>query len=276
MIPFGISLFLMLGSFTEMYFKSTYGTDTCTDETSSGAGFCSYGSAFLTAYSMFVGGIDGGLLTTETETNLLILTIIYGFLFVIVMLNILVAVVFDAWGRVSPRGHQFFWYYRHQFLVETTETNYLRVYDTLSSRKFNALEDHLNAVLERFSSRPKRATDANTAADSCRESALYLIEGFYLLVWFLLGLVTAGALWCKKFRQFAFSFEGEEIEDPSEEPDDAMEKLSEAQEELQMAREQLATSQNQLDAALNAIQDLKDVLFQVQRQLSPSESSTHS
>lgn len=48
---------------------------------------------------MFVGGTDGNLLTMETYTNLLVLSIFYSFLFSIILLNVLVAVIFDAWGK---------------------------------------------------------------------------------------------------------------------------------------------------------------------------------
>lgn len=231
---------------------------------------------------MFVAGIDGSLLTPETDYNLLILTVFYGFLFAIVMLNVLVAVIFMAWDAVTPRGEQLFWQYRHQFLMETTETSYLAVYQGwIQSQALDRLANHVVNVQERFKSRPERLSGMNAVGSQLQETLLYLVEGIYLGLWMLAGALSAGLLWPKSFRKAIFS-----IGDPDPD-DDAMEgaaspsaqekqreqataKLSEARADLEEATEALAVSQTQLGEVKAAVERLEALVLELRDHLNKS------
>lgn len=263
LIPFGTTTALMLGAFAEMYFKSVYGTYVCSIDVDA-SDFCRLDSSFLKVYTMFVAGIDGSLLTTETDRNLLILTVFYAFLFVVVMLTVLVAVIFDAWGIVSPEGEKHFWRYRHEFLTETTETKFLSVYLGLSRpNRLDSLESHLTSVFDRFCSRPERASESRSVRVKLVETLLYLTEGVYLAIWFFLGLLSAGMLWPKVFRRKIFTIGDEEEEQELED---------QTKEEIRETRERLSLHQRQLEEAHHAIDSLKEAVTKL-RDLAASRAT---
>jgi hypothetical protein len=174
-----------------MYFKSTVKTADCGGYDD----FCHYGSAFLAVYVMFVGGVDTSLLTTETSYNLFWLSLFYSFLFAIVMLNILVAVIFDAWGEVSPQGRYYFWRYRHSFLVETSETAVGRVFRGVRFSCLDALDAHIQSKTISFAARPNIVHESSRTVEKLCNTVLFFLEAVYLFIWCCLGLTTAGILW---------------------------------------------------------------------------------
>jgi hypothetical protein len=255
--------------------KSTVDTLACSAESDTEA-FCEYGSAFLKVYAMFVGGTDGNLLTTETDTNLLVLSIFYSFLFSIIMLNVLVAVIFDAWGKVSPYGRLFYWRFRHQFLVETSFAR--RWFGGTKFSLIDNIDQHLDGVIYRFSIRPERVNDMVDGCSKAREVVLYLAEGIYLALWFVLGLLSASVLWPRAFRKAIFSMGEEEVattktveSQATFSPNDldhsthyaaqskvrSNRKRSTTNVELGETRQQLAASQQELWEVKQAIDDLK-------------------
>jgi hypothetical protein len=204
-------------------------------------------------YAMFVGGTDGNLLTTETDTNLLVLSIFYSFLFSIILLNILVAVIFDAWGKVSPYGRLFYWRFRHQFLVETSFAR--RRFGRVNLRLLDHMDQHLDRVIYNFSIRPERVNDMVNASGSskAREVVLYMAEGIYLALWFVLGLLSVSVLWPRAFRNAFFCMAEEEggATDTSttktlSEPETTHKVATSANAELGKTRQQLAASQQEL------------------------------
>lgn len=153
---------------------------------------------------MFIGGVDGSLLTTETDKDLLIVSILYAFLFSIVVLNILVAVIFDAWGKVSPFGELYFWRFRHGFLIETSEIT-LPWCGKIESSFMQSFEDHAKKVLNNFEDRPRQASKAESIGRVLREVLLYVSEALYLVFLFLFGLLTLSFFWPEPFRRFFFT-----------------------------------------------------------------------
>lgn len=262
MIPFGITTFLMLGSFAEMYFKSAFETSVCTEDIDASE-FCIYKEAFLKVYVMFVGGIDSSLLTTDTQTGLFWISIFYAFIFSIVMLNVLVAVIFDAWGKVSPHGRLYYWRFRHQFLIETRESK-------IASRfpMINWLEEHQEKVIESFCNRPERVGTANHRIDKIKGAAFYIMEGLYLGIWFVLGLLSASLLWSKTFRTRIFSLSEEEIngDDCSKERESSSTDnfLAKTMAELEEANRQILVSQQQVKDIMHEFRDLKNVILETQ------------
>jgi hypothetical protein len=298
MIPFGITTFLMLGAFADMYLyvkyiplhfavsavrlsstallvipnsKSTFDTSACSIGSDTEA-FCEYGSAFLKVYAMFIGGTDGNLLATDTDTNLLVLSILYSFLVVIVTLNVLVAVIFDAWGEVAPYGRLYYWEFRHQFLVETSFA--VRWFGGVKSSFINDIDQHLDGVIYRFSGRPEKVNDLVNRSAKAREVALYIAEGIYMAVWFVLGLLSVSILWPRAFRKAIFAMAEEESAKPEKTcaqsgPDNARQradkyklrtKMSDTNFELGETRQQLAVSQHEIREMKQAIDDLKQLM----------------
>ena len=221
-------------------------------------------------YSMFIGGVDGDLLTPETDRHLLWLSVMFSFLFGIVMLNVLVAVIFDAWGRVSPRGAIVFWRYRHQFLTEAAGNSKLahkifrgRLQDSFLQLLEKA-DNHVCIIVARFQGRPVKAGWAETILESWKQSCFYLMEGLYLGLWFILGLLTVGLLWAEPFRNSLLvspSRRRDEEESSLESESDNEKKirlgLIETRVELRDTRAQLAATQEQLKALTEAIVDIK-------------------
>lgn len=211
---------------------------------------------------MFVGGTDGSLLTMETDTNLLVLSIFYSFLFSIIMLNILVAVIFDAWGKVSPYGRLFYWRFRHQFLVETSFAQ--RRFGRVNVGFLDKMDQHLDQVIYNFSIRPERVNDMVDASGSskAREAVLYMAEGIYLALWFVLGLLSVSVLWPRAFRNAIFCVTEEEAAmdtstTKTSEPETTRNVTTSANAELFKARQQLAASQQELWEVKQSIDDLK-------------------
>jgi hypothetical protein len=210
---------------------------------------------------MFVGGIDPTLLSTDTEENLLILTVFYGFLFAIVMLNVLVAVIFDAWGRVSPDGERIFFQYRHAFLMEAVDMKHL----SGKRRLFSGLDRRMDALLLRFHHRPSELNESpGIAAKSC-VFVKYVIDAVMFCFLFAAGLLSAGLLWPISFRRCIFS-----VGSHDEEPLDATHgqyrqrsskgrRLLETRdhgEALLFLKEQLVSLQSDFQDLSDAVQDI--------------------
>jgi hypothetical protein len=267
MIPFGITTFLMLGSFAEMYFKSAFETSVCTEDIDASE-FCIYKEAFLKVYVMFVGGIDTSLLTTDTQTGLFWISIFYAFIFSIVMLNVLVAVIFDAWGKVSPHGRLYYWRYRHQFLIETRESK-------IASRfpMMDWLEEHQEKVIESFCNRPERVGIAKRRIDKIKGATFYIMEGLYLGMWFVLGLFSASLLWSKTFRTRIFSLAEEESDgdDCSKEREISSTDifLVQTMAELEETNRQILVSQQQVKDVMNEFRDLKNIILETRTRHPP-------
>jgi ankyrin repeat protein len=211
MIPFGTVTFLMLGAFAEMFYKAMIQRPECAIEGLVEADFCRFGDSFLAVYNMFLSGIDPSLLQINTAPHLLWLSLTFQVTFAIVMLNVLVAVIFDAWGDVSPRGRIVFGLHRHRFLMEATEKGwYCLPSSSMGKPYLKSLDAHVSAVVGRCEARPAISFQSTSWTVKLTETVYYILETMYLVVWFLLGLCTAGILWAKPFREAIFSFRQED------------------------------------------------------------------
>jgi ABC-type multidrug transport system fused ATPase/permease subunit len=238
--------------------------------------FCSYNEAFLKVYSMFVEGIDLSLLTPETDRNLFWLSVFYAFLFTIVILNIIVAVVFDAWGRVSLYGRLYYWRYRHQYLVEARRGHHIRENSTRAVfTELEKLDSHLESVIERFNSRPESVSHASSRSERIQGVTLYFAEGLYLGAWFVLGLLSASLLWPKAFRATIFSLADEALKSANDSKDssndesavvseESVTKLVEAIADLEETKRQLFVSQSQHQELVDGLSELKQLVLGLQ------------
>lgn len=207
MIPFGTTTFLILGAFAEMFYKSMIQRPECQEPVVE-AEFCQFDNSFLAVYNMFLSGIDPSLLSIDTESHLLWLSISFQITFSIVMLNVLVAVIFDAWGNVSPQGRIVFGLHRHRFLMEVTEKGWFCFANPglgTTAKWLVMVDQHVCSMLDRFNARPLAAYQSKSLSFKVLESIQYFSEGAYLSLWFSLGLVSAGILWAQPFREFIFS-----------------------------------------------------------------------
>ena len=207
-----------------MYFKSAYDTDACLSDVRD---FCVYKEAFLKVYVMFIGGVDGSLLQPDSDDNLFWITIFYGFLFAIVMLNVLVAVIFDAWGRVSPYGRRFYWAYRHEFLIETSGDSV-----GLRSSFLESWDNHLSSMIQRFVERPAEVSALPLSSEKLSGIVLYVYEFLYLSLWFFLGLLSASLFWPREFRKAIFSLADEVPDEEEVEQDHRVTRLEETNRQL--------------------------------------------
>ena len=214
MIPYGITTLLMLGAFGDMYFKSVYGTPSCS--VPDYEDFCVYNQSILKSYTMFVGGIDISMLAPDADRNLLWLTIFYGFFFPIIMLTILVAVIFDAWGKVSPSGRLYFWKYRHEFLTETSETPRWYCSGCWDWSFLHSWEKRMALLIHRFESTPLALSQSTEFSEQWKLVLGYCLDATTLLFCFVGGLCTASLMWPYGFRKFIFAPVVVEEASPSE------------------------------------------------------------
>lgn len=267
MIPFGTTTFLILGAFAEMFYKAMIQRPECMEDLIE-ADFCRFDNSFLAVYNMFLSGIDPSLLSSDTANHLFWLSVSFQVTFAIVMLNVLVAVIFDAWGNVSPQGRTVFGRHRHRFLMEVTEKGWFFLAKPVagSLRFLNVLEDHVGGVMKRFNARPATAHDSESLNVKLMETFHYILEGAYLVVWFLLGLCTAGVLWVKPFREAIFSFHSAH---------NNLYAAAEEEEAMKVADEAAATDARQaLQRMEKEIQSLRALLVETtQRARRPDESA---
>lgn len=254
MTAFGVCLVLLLGSFAEMYYKSTTSRSSCSVDEDPRE-FCNYGASFLKVYAMFVGGIDPSLLTVETEQNLLILTIFYGFFFAIVMLNVLVAVIFDAWGRVSPDGERIFFQYRHVFLTEAADLHLF----ACNCNGFEGIDRMMDCLLLRFHRRPLEFSKSKRVVGKGMVVIKYFFDAALLCLLFVVGLVSAGLLWPSSFRRFIFSIgtrdEGLQTEESSGQLELTERRMVQSCEDRGVVLEDI---QDQLTSLRSDVNDLAD------------------
>ena len=90
MIPFIVVTFITLFAFAYMYFIHNNGEE-------------ALWQSFKNTFSSFVSGPD------ETMSTL---DFLFGFLIVIVLLNVVIAIVSDAWSKSEEKARKAFWKYR--------------------------------------------------------------------------------------------------------------------------------------------------------------------
>jgi hypothetical protein len=250
----------MLGSFAEMYYKSTSGRMNC--DRADPREFCNYGASFLKVYAMFVIGIDSSLLTTETEENLLVLTSLYGFLFPIVMLNVLVAVVFDAWGRVSPVGEQIFFHHRHVFLMESSDFKF----SPGRRHVLDRLDRRMDAVLIGFRRRPSELDDSEGIRRKVVVFMKFIMDVVLIFFLFVAGLLSAGQLWPTAIRRFIFSI-GSRDDEPlvvTQAEDSLLPRNScDLRVALTFLQEQIRSIQSDIQDLSDAVKDLHSDVWRV-------------
>lgn len=100
---------IILAAFAQMYFINDRGRE-----------FKSFGRAFLRTYSMFL-AFEGRFEETEDVTLEMKISFLFGFLVVVLLLNIVIAVVNTAWDNMVEQGRDNFLLYRIRLLLEVRD-----------------------------------------------------------------------------------------------------------------------------------------------------------
>lgn len=287
LVPFLITTFLVLGTFAQMYFTATRGTDLCNhSDEDVDSPFCSFSESLLKVYTMLVSGMDdsvfynGGVSSDDDESHrdsdILVVSIVFGLFVVILLLNILIAVVSDSWQHVQDEGNRVFWSTRFRFLAEVEMAHIQQRfvccgYDIpshgISSAKFQAFLDLVRItyanhqdgsviweetrIIKELNIQPccsnkfktKRRQDFNEHTMLVTRRVVFVLV---IPIWFVLGLCTCGWFWPEQVREYLFCESVMETEEP---PAITREDINEAKEEMQMF------VLNEVGARLKAIEE---------------------
>eukprot|EP00594_Rhizosolenia_setigera_P018424 CAMPEP_0178977472 /NCGR_PEP_ID=MMETSP0789-20121207/24510_1 /TAXON_ID=3005 /ORGANISM="Rhizosolenia setigera, Strain CCMP 1694" /LENGTH=323 /DNA_ID=CAMNT_0020666879 /DNA_START=154 /DNA_END=1128 /DNA_ORIENTATION=+ len=109
LLPFFVVSFLVLGSFAQMY-----------NINNDGDPYDTFGNAFLWTYSNFLafGGLNIQESLNDQQRRNMIITCLFGFFVVMLLLNVVIAVASTAWEGVTERGRDDFLLYRTKLLLE--------------------------------------------------------------------------------------------------------------------------------------------------------------
>jgi len=232
---FGVTMLLLI-AFGEMYMADNLANGRCDKEdgVEVETKFCSVGESLLSTLDFFMGGIslaenaDSGIMTT--------ISIIYGFLITIVLLNVVIAIVSDSWAIVHEQGKNVYWQYRLIFLAEVKSyEEYLCIVSTkkscidmLMNRIDSALDKIISllwireywgsfdSVIDRVTTEEygglswqfnydyKRASGWGKVVMVGKTMVLLAIFWFFVLLWFVAGLATVGLFWPRSIRRAIF------------------------------------------------------------------------
>ena len=113
LIPFLIVSSIVLLAFSQMYHIISLAKGIC-DEVpldDESLHFCTSGRAIFSTYAMFVAGIETQDFGSQTPMEIVSM-ILFGFIVVVILLNVVIAIVSKSWGKVTKKGRQVFWEYR--------------------------------------------------------------------------------------------------------------------------------------------------------------------
>jgi len=235
LIPFlGVTLLLLM-AFGEMYMAENWANGRCGNDDGNEATFCSFGESMISTFDFFLGGIP---ISEYSDSRMMtIISIFYGFLVTIVLMNVLIAIVSASWAGVHQQGKEVYWEYRLVFLSEVKSyEKYLclgRDGYSCSDRLMKMLDKCLDKICQcfwlreywgKFDSIIDRVTSKEYGGLSwqfrydygnaeSRTIRVYMVAKtcmllaiFYsvLLFWFIAGILTIGVFWPVSIRRFIF------------------------------------------------------------------------
>jgi len=248
--PFLGVTFLLLIAFGEMYMADNLANGRCNIEDGVETKFCSFGESLLSTFDFFLGGIS---LSENSDSGIMtVISIVYGFLVTIVLLNVVIAIVSDSWAIVHEQGKNVFWQYRLIFLTEvksyeeylciSAEPSWIdglmKICDTCLDKvcnffwvreywgSFDSIIDRVTTeeyggLSWQFTYDYKRAGWCKKAHMIIKTIILLAIFWFFVLLWFLWGLASVGLFWPTSIRRAIFGQmvieEKTELEEISEE-----------------------------------------------------------
>ena len=108
LIPFILVCTSLLFAFGQMYMLNSIGHGRCPidyDASAEGSNeFCSLNYSLFKTYGLFVGGID---IEDYADNPLMLgISIVFGYLITIILLNVVIAIVSDSWGKVMDESKE--------------------------------------------------------------------------------------------------------------------------------------------------------------------------
>lgn len=120
--PFVFVSVLVVFSFAFMFFMLGFDDETCAIPDSEDATFCQLNQSILTTFNFFYSGPD--------QTSSWMMDIIFGLVVVVILLNVVIAIVSDAWEESKKRIGVVFWTYKLDFLAEVESLSSWSYYET--------------------------------------------------------------------------------------------------------------------------------------------------
>jgi len=216
LIAFLMALLIILVAFAQMFVTVFRGTSLCVSPSDPPFPFCSFGTSLLELYTMMLGNVDASMFNNPDAGSAapmaIFLFVLFMFLVVILLANVLIAIVTDSYQVIrNQRAQTVFWNSRLDYVAEM---------DLISSgpwiSKFkkafccgggSSLSDH-----EDFGSIFwKNVTSLYDDQDLHIMSAefwcylLFRAGGvIVIIVWIVCGIVTMGFLWPRQVRDRLF------------------------------------------------------------------------
>jgi len=244
LVSFLIASLLMLFAFAQIFSTEMIRHQECDNGQGSNSDpsdlqdFCSETSALLKVYFLMVGGVE---LSEGSSNTIVTLTVIFTFVYVILLFNILIAIVGNAWTAVYSNGAVYFWGNQLSFLNEAKGFNQtialrgrytrwicylipLDIFELMMSGLAEGIcyifwpgefTGYFNSIIARMCMRTYGSFtwqfkyEWNKNANACRRFFLFikavflvLFFGIFFIIWFVAGLCTCGIMWPKDLRQF--------------------------------------------------------------------------
>jgi len=295
---FFIALTVIMVAFAQMFYTVYQQTDECTAESSSTPPWCHFWTALIKVYTMLLGEVD----ETDFIDNLpaLFFFVVFLFLVVILLANVLIAIVTDSYGVIkNERAQIVFWSNRLDFVAEMhlmssgPWTDKVRSklccgnsYQKPSNNGKNNIEeremfgrDAWKSLFEIYQDQSLRVLSVEFWAYLfLRASATLIIP-----IWLLVGLFpTAGWLWPPQVREYLMvqrSSKREQIDSPEEQrivhmkalkadvhqlQDNIMSEMRIDRKEVSEIKNQLTEMKNDMTTQMRDIKEIMAFLFEQQ------------
>ena len=220
---FLVVLSCILVAFGFMFYYVFLATPFCVKDEEQGFAFphCTISDSLLRVYTMMMGEVDDTVYQTTVSQALYIL---YAFLVIILLSNVLIAIVTDSYGIIkNERAAMVFWSNRLNFIAEVDAIATVRKQllgegylcprpwsdvDTTGdevegkSKSKKVFRDLWNTLTGLFKENPYEYMDVSPGSfDFWCYLLLRIVAIFIIPVWLILGLVTAGWLWPPQVRE---------------------------------------------------------------------------
>ena len=198
-MPFLVISFIALFAFSFVYYIREKDSDPIYDPSphDSPNPYATLGESFKTVFTLFAPG--------PLESNDNFMDFVFGISIVIVLLNVVIAVVSEAWEAASEEANAAFWNYRLDLILEKTRgVEEDRLLQSAFCGWFKDLDEfYINIETVGTTTDELRAKLALTYKEDGAFFCLFII--MKSLVFVVMGFPTFGVMWPKFFRQILFT-----------------------------------------------------------------------
>mmetsp|Transcript_39280 Transcript_39280/g.84710 ORF Transcript_39280/g.84710 Transcript_39280/m.84710 type:complete len:249 (+) Transcript_39280:415-1161(+) len=199
-MPFLVISAITLFAFSFMYYvrekdSTTYPYDPVPHNSTNP--YVSLGESFKTVFPPFASGPLG-----ESESTL---DVLFGITIILILLNVVIAVVSDAWADATEEADNAFWSYRLDLILEKTRgVNEDGLIPSIFWNKFGGLDDFYidSETVGTTTGELKQKLALVRREKSSLFCLLVIAKSFAFII---LGFPTLGILWPKFFRQILFT-----------------------------------------------------------------------